>query len=387
MRQLARTLALAALIAAPAAAQQGSGPPPTVVTAEIAERDVSTRREYIARVEALEAVDLVARVPGFLVERRFEEGAFVEAGDPLLTIERAPYEVALSRAEAQLAEAEANRRDAERELERTRKLYDSDTVSESVLDDALAAAESVEAEIRAAEAAVAQAELDLSYTRIRAPIDGVIGKLAFTEGNFVDETSGPLARIVRDDPVHVVFSLSERDYLAAVRAAGSASPEALRAYFEPRLRLADGELYGREGRIAFASNAFDAATGTIPLRARFPNPDQILRPGQYATVMLRIGEPRRRPTVPYAAIGRDADGAFVYRLDGETVRRRAVTLGENTGRDVVVEDGLAPGDRVVVAGIQKVSDGQTVRTAPSRGSAGDGADTGAGRQAEAEAQR
>ncbi|MGF1474129.1 MAG: efflux RND transporter periplasmic adaptor subunit [Geminicoccaceae bacterium] len=367
---------------------QGAGgdqPPPAVIVAEIKTEDVTNYREFIGRVEAIEDVALRARVPGFIMERRFEEGTLVSKGDVLYLIERNQYETDLASAQAELASAEASRREARRELERNMELYEDNVVAESSVDDARAAFESADADVLAAQSAVDRAELDLDYTTITAPIDGKIGETMYTAGNFVELASGTLARIVQLDPIRVVFSLSDRDFVEFQQDYASAKgTEMMRERFIPQLRLPNGEMYGGEGEIAFVGNVVDSSTGTVPVRARFANPQNVLLPGQFVSVVVQIGEKRVEPTTPFAAVQRDRDGSFVFVVgDDDKVEERRIELGANIGDAFVIKDGLEAGERVIVAGIQKVSPGAAVSASFRDGdeAGGDAASSGEADQA------
>nr|WP_244644497.1 efflux RND transporter periplasmic adaptor subunit [Azorhizobium oxalatiphilum] len=358
-------LALMPLAIAPAGAQ---APLPAVGVAEVALEDVAPASEFIGRVEALNAVDIRARVEGFIEARPFAEGQAVAAGADLFLIEKAPYEAALVAAQARLAAAAAALTDAEGRLARNLELRRSSTVSQATLDEAQAGRDTAAANVLAAEAGVRQAELNLSYTRIQSPIAGRIGTAAFAVGSLVGPSSGPLARVVQVDPIRVVFSVSDRAILDLRGATGGASKEDLAARFTPTLRLSNGTPFAASGKIAFAGNELDPRTGTLPVRAIFPNPDGVLVPGQFVTVLIRTTEPRRLPVVPLGAVQLDRDGRFVLLADAsDTAVVKRIRTGRQIGQTYAVEEGLSGGERLIVEGLQHVRPGAKVRVMPASG--------------------
>jgi membrane fusion protein (multidrug efflux system) len=217
--------------------------------------------------------------------------------------------------------------------------------------------------LQEAEASLEQAELDLGYTIIKAPISGRIGRTVFTKGNLVGPDSGALARIVQIDPIRVVYSVSENDYADVKTSHQDMTPEQLRQELVPRLKLSNGELYPGAGKLAFADNEVDADTGTIAVWAEFENPHGILLPGQYVTVLLSLSNPRRLPVVPQSAVQEDREGRYVFVVDGDNkVQQRRITTGAVVGVNWAVEAGLMAGETVIVQGVQKVRPGQVVET-------------------------
>jgi len=206
------------------------------------------------------------------------------------------------------------------------------------------------------------AQLNLSYTKITAPIAGRIGQSSFSVGNLVGPTSNALARIVQVDPIRVVFSVSDQTLLQIRESAGDVSREELYTRFVPTLRLSNGSAYGKSGQVDFIGNEVDPQTGTIPVWARFDNPNGVLVPGQYATVVIRRAQPRRRPIVPLGAVQQDRDGQFVLLLDDKNqVQSRRVKTGAQIGQDWAVNEGLQGGERLIIEGIQNARPGLTVQ--------------------------
>lgn len=363
--QTTRTLLGLAMLVVPAAAQN-EAPAPAVVVERIAVQPVSNPDTYSARVEAIEAVDIRARVAGFLQSVEFEAGQRVEAGDLLFEIEPAQYEAAVASARAQLSGAEATQTQTERQLARVEELRARDVTAQATLDDAHAAFEAARAAVESARAALTTAEIDLSYTTIHAPIAGVIGRSTFSVGNLVGPEAGVLARIVQLDPVRVVFSISE-GLLVTLRQemanGGTFDPNAL----ELRLRLPNGEEYAEEGTIEYVASEVDAATGTIAVRVVFPNPDRLLAPGQFVTLFVGDVDVPELPVVPQTAVLQDREGRYVYLLgENDTVTQRRIETGARVGNGWVVSEGLEGGEPVVVQGIQRLAEGMTVQPSPAQ---------------------
>jgi membrane fusion protein (multidrug efflux system) len=346
-------------------AQQPAMPPPAVIVEKVEVRPVSNPARFTARVEAIQAVDIRARVTGFLHAVDFKDGQDIKAGDTLFEIEPNELETSVASAEAQVARAEATRTSAERTLARNRQLLARNTVSQAVLDDAQAAFDIATADVQVAKAALNTAELNLSYARITAPISGSIGRATFTVGNLVGSDSGSLARIVSLDPIRVAFAVTEEVLVTARQQQASGTtidPDALKL----SLQLANGTDYDEPGRIEFIDNEVDLQTGTATARAIFPNPHYILIPGQFVT--LAIGEKAKpaMPVVPQSAVLQDREGRFVYLLGkNNTVSQRRIGTGASVGSGWAVTSGLDGGEQVVVQGIQRLAEGMTVQ--PSEG--------------------
>lgn len=364
MTRLACVLAFFGLIVAtdPALAQpKGKGPTPSVTVSVVKLQDISQSNNFIGRVEAIEAVDLRARVEGFIIEKSFDEGQDVEAGELIFQIEPDEYEADVKAANAQLLRAKASLREAERALIRAQELFRSDNISEAQVDEARASRDSALGDVRSAEASLRIAELNLSYTRITSPIKGRIGRAAFTKGNLVGPDSGPLARVVQLDPIRVVFSVSDRELLEAKEALNVESLSALEKKFVPSLRLPTGKTYEFDGVIEFTDNEINPDTGTISIFARFENPNDILLPGELVTVVARLEETRRMPVVPQAAVQQDRDGRFVLVVDEDSrVIERRIEVSQQIRTQWAVESGLQEGELVIFQGIQKVGPGDLV---------------------------
>ncbi|MEJ5019090.1 efflux RND transporter periplasmic adaptor subunit [Ochrobactrum vermis] len=362
------------LLLQPGLAQQapaGASPPVIVRKVELAPSTAPIR--FNGQVEAIEAVDIQARITGFLKEKAFEQGAAVKAGDLLFEIEPDQMRAAAMSAEAQVARAEAAQNAARQSLSRTRTLANRNTASQASLDEALANFDIATADVQNAEAALNNARLNLSYTQVRSPINGTIGRSLFTVGNLVGPSAGPLARIVQLDPVRVVFSITDRALIGIRQkeaGGGTVNPES----FKLTLMLANGTQYDERGNIQFIDNEVSAQTGTVAVRALFPNPNHILVPGQIVAVNLLDETVGELPVIPMSSVLQDRQGKYVYVLnEGNTVSRRPIMTGTRIGNDWSVTDGLKAGETIVIEGLQRIADGQAVSPRdPISGSAGVG---------------
>ena len=350
-----------------AAAQPATANPPiTVTVAPVRSQDVSTSAEFIARVVAIQKVDVQARVAGYLQQVNFSEGQDVKQGALLYVIEPGLYEAALASAQAQLKQAQAMLRNAQLNYDRNAALLRRGNAAQATVDQAQAQRDTANAQVAAAQAAVDTAKINLGYTRITSAINGRIGATAVTVGNVVGPTSGTLATVVQLDPIRIVYSVNQRDLVAFKQKNPNASQEQLNSRFVPGLRLPDGSMYGQTGRIEFISNTVDPATGTIAVYADFPNPSALLLPGMVATAVVRPEEAHHALTVPVAAVQQDQQGRYVLTVDqhGHAVQRR-IEVGPQVKQSWVVTSGLQQGEEVVVTGVQKIRPGEVVKAVPA----------------------
>lgn len=349
-----------------ARAQTQVGPLPAVSVVTIRLEDVAQNVEFIGRIEAIQQVDVRARVQGLLEKVAFVEGQDVKADDLLFTIEPDQYDAALMQAKAQQAGAEASLRNAQVTLDRRQELYKRQSGTRADLDQAIADHDAAAAAVESAKAAARTAELNQSYTRIVSPIAGRIGRTNFTTGNVVNPDSGALARVVQIDPIRVVFSVSERDFINVVKHSRETALEQIKASFVPTLRLANGAIYADHGRIDFIDNEVDQATGTLPVRASFPNPAGVLLPGGTVSVRVQPTETRRMPLVPVQAVQENRQGRFVLVVGSDNrVEQRPIKTALQVGQNWAVEDGLRAGESVIVEGLQKVRPGAQVQALPA----------------------
>ncbi|RKR78322.1 efflux RND transporter periplasmic adaptor subunit [Marinobacter nauticus] len=342
--------------------QAGAGgmPPAAVVVQQATLADVTVRQDYAGRARGAREVEVRARISGILEQRLYEEGQMVREGDALFRIDRKPAAAALQRARAQRHVAEADVQQAEREWKRISSLFERNAVSERERDSAQSALELARANLAVANAGVAQAELDLGYTDVTAPISGVTSLEDFPEGSLID-TGTLLTTIVQLDPVHVRFALPEND--ANIRRA--AREGMVRADQEQnvsaRLVLADGSEYDLDGRIDFTASTLDPRTGTVSARAVFPNPEQVIVPGQFVRVRVELQSFDDVITVPERAVTQGQNGPVVYVVDDDSKARiREVELGPvSDGRQILLS-GLDAGDRYIVSGLVNLRDGAAV---------------------------
>jgi RND family efflux transporter MFP subunit len=322
------------------------------------EQEIVPFFEFTGRTEPVESVELRARVPGFLNEIHFEEGQTVEKGQLLYTIESAPYEAELQAARAALARAQASVAETEFDLEKTRDLHAREVASNQELVIAQAKYDAAVGDKLAAEAAIAAAEIDLSYTKISAPISGLINQTRVDPGNLVGQGEPTLlTTIVPWDPMHVYFTVNERDVLMFRRRAIARGAVKSAREVPIYLRLADGTEYPRRGTVDYVDNRIDPETGTIRVRAIFDNPDELLVPGVFARV-LAPQETRGALLVPEVALQRDMAGYYVLAVEGDgDVVRKDVEVGTRFGRIRVVESGITTDDRIIINGLQRARPG------------------------------
>lgn len=368
-----------ALLATAAQAQMPGGPPPAVGIVEASRRPVTESTEFIGRIEAINRVELRARITGFLETRNFTEGSEVEEGALLYRIERAPYEAQLDQARANVASAEASLANARVALTRARELRTTGAGTQVALDNAIAQERTALANLLGAQAAVRVADINLAYTEIAAPIAGAIGATTYTPGNVVSPSSQPLATIVSQDPMRVAFTIPQR---TAIELRNRYESRGGTAAVVVRIRRVDGSVYEHPGRIDFIDTSISRDTDTILLRASIPNPiregtqqgqpgARSLIDGQFVTVLLEGAEPVQAIVIPRAAVAQDQQGFFVYVVDGENkAQRRNVRIGTSTPENATIEDGLQVGDKVITEGIQRVRPGQVVNPAPAGGRPG-----------------
>lgn len=356
---------LTLLLAACGGPQQMSMPPATVNVATVTPQPIAEWDEFTGRIEAIESVEIRPRVGGYLTGVHFEEGGLVRKGELLFTIDDREYRAAVSSARADLARAEARRALAETELKRSEALAASAAVSAGELEARRNERQQAEADVLAARARLEQAELNLGFTRVTAPIAGRVGAARLRVGNLVGAGEPVLTTVVSLDPVYVSFRADERAYLRyqAMDRAGN-RPSSRETENPVRIGLASEQGFPHTGRMVFVDNVVDPATGTVFARAELTNPDGVFTPGLFARVQLLGAGQREALRVHPQAVLTDQDRRYVYVAaemsppDGGSsyigAQRREVRLGPTVDGLVVVEEGLQPGDRVVVNGMSRI---------------------------------
>jgi membrane fusion protein (multidrug efflux system) len=342
----------------PAAAAQ---PPAPAVGVRVATmKGVSQSFEFVGRIKATDKVEIRARVEGFLQKVLFKEGQDVKAGDLLYQIEKVQFQAAVDQAKANVVVAEAELTRAKLEYDRALDLSKRQFSPQSQVDQNKAALDTAAGRLMQLKAALTQAEVNLDYTDIRAPIDGRIGRTSHTVGNLVNPATGVLATIVSQDPIYVLFPVSVRD-LDAIREARRKDGGGI-AKIDIRVRLPSGQEYPHPGVWNLTDPQVDPQTDTLIMRATIPNPERTLTDGQFVTAIIRERQEAPRLVVPQAALQVDQSGYYVLIVnDQNKVDQRRVQTGPQLDTDVVVTSGVKEGDKVIVDGIQKVRPGQVVQ--------------------------
>jgi membrane fusion protein (multidrug efflux system) len=340
------------------------GATPAVIVAPATLRSITRSTTHVGRVQAIKTVNLVARVSGFLQKQAFMDGQQVKTGDLLFVIEPDTYKAAVVQAEAALAKAQAVEKNAALTLQRSQDLVRTNAVPQSQVDQNVADHDSAQADVLAAQASLDQAKINLGYTEIRAPIDGRIGMILVSVGNFVGPTSGTLATIVSQDPTYVFFPVSTQQFVDYKQRMASRPDAAAGAVI--RIKLPNGQYYPHTGPVNFFDIQANRGTDTLTVRATLANPDGWLLDGQIVDVTVEVGQPKQVLMIPQAALQLDRTGSYVLVVgpDDKVVQRR-VTLGAPEGSEMAVEQGLEAAERVIVEGIQKVRPGQRVAPTPA----------------------
>jgi membrane fusion protein (multidrug efflux system) len=366
-----RTAVLAVITAGLLSACSEPAPPPPqpqeVYTADVVQKDVPVHLELVGQAFGSQDVEIRARVEGFLETVNFREGSFVRQGDLLYTIDRKPLEAILAQSRADQRTAEARQAKADNDVKRYTPLVAKQAVSQQELDDAKAELDAARSQVEAAKAAVEKATLDLGYTRITAPISGLIGTTNVRAGNLVGRgESTLLTTLSRLDPILFKVGATEADYLRVARRGQDRQTGDTPRAEGIQLTLADGTVYKQTGKLTAVERAVDAATGTLGLEVTFPNPDQILRPGQYGRLRLLLDTRVGAMLVPQRAVMELQNLYSVALVDGSgKVEFRNVKVGPRVDTLWVIDEGLKPGERVIVEGLQRVKAGDTVNAKPA----------------------
>ena len=361
-RLLSAVCLVLALLAGCDERKQAAAPPPkpAVSVRPVTLKGVNQSFEFVGHIMAINKVEVRARVEGFLEKVPFREGQDVKAGDLLYQIEKVQYQAQVDQAKANVASAEAEVTNAQLQYNRQFQLSRDQWSPQSVVDQNKASLDSGKAKVLQMRAALTQAEVNLGYTDICSPIDGRIGRTAYTLGNLVNPASGVLATIVSQDPMYVLFPISMRD-LEIIRDARREEAGGL-AKIEFRVRLSNGREYSQRGVWNLTDPQVDQRTDTLIMRAVIPNPDRQLVDGQYVTAIVQERKEKPRLVVPQAALQNDQSGTYVLVVDDQhKVEQRRIETGRNRDTDVVVTSGLREGENVIVDGVQKVRPGQVVQ--------------------------
>ena len=364
MRLAVSFLALALSACGEAPQQQAAPPPPTVTVAKPVQRTIVDQDEYVGRFVAVESVEIRSRVSGYLDKIHFKDGEIVKQGDPLFTIDRRPFQNTLDQARANLAQVKAGLAFTESDLQRAQSLVRERTITEQLFDQRTQANRTAQAQVAAQEAAVKQAELDLNFTELRAPITGKIGDRRVSSGNLVTGgTTGMttlLANIVSIDPIRFEFTFDEASFLRYERAAKLMSDAETGTTVA--VKLLDEKEFTHKGKMDFVDNVIDRSSGTIRGRAQFSNAKGLFTPGMFARVQVPGSPPYQALLVPDHAIGADQGRKFVLVVTADNIATpKYLTLGNLFGGNLrVVKEGLAADDRVIVNGLMRARAGQKV---------------------------
>lgn len=340
-------------------------PPPAVSVVIVQPRDLPATFEYVGQIDGVREVEVRPRISGILERWNYQEGAPVKEGESLFTIDPEPFKAALAKAEADHARAEAILAQASRDMGRLKPLWEAKAVSQKAYDDAVFAEQVAAANVEATRAVVTQARLDLSYTRVEAPISGITSRALKSEGSLVEAQKTLLTTISQIDPIHVIFSFTDTEYLGFTRAMAEGRltlPKDGR--FDVRLKLSDGDEYPAVGKVDFTDVRVNTATGTIEARAVIPNPRHLLRPGQFVRVLLSGAVRPGAIAVPQRAVLEGPNTKIVMTVNGKgVVEPRPVQVGDWSGEEWVITGGLHPGDKVIVDGVVKARPGSPVTIA------------------------
>ena len=361
---------LALLAALHAAAAHAASPPPSVTVQPIEVKDVGQVLTFPGQVQAIQSVNIVARVAAYMDEMKYKEGSLVKSGQPLYQLQKGPYEAAVKQAQGALAQAQASLRNAQLNYERDSKAGNLAISDQQVTQD-IAARDVAAGQVAAAMGTLENAAINLGYCDVASPIEGRIGRTQYTVGNLVQPSSGALATVVQVDPIRIAFAAADAQVLQLQQSLKT-TQDGLKDVVALDVQLPNGAAYAHPGAIEFLNNQVDAGTGTLTIWGHFANPEGQLIPGSYVTVTVRQTTPDKRPVVPLQAVQNDQQGQFVLLVGADNkVEQRKVTTGRQVDQDFVVEAGLSGGERVITQGVQKARPGEAVNpSAPTTGSGG-----------------
>jgi len=347
--------------------QAGPPKPPDVEVITVQQKDVPIYRDWVGTLEGDVNATISAQVSGYLISRNYKEGSVVTNGQVLFQIDPAPFRAALDQAKAQVTQAMAQRDKYALDVKRYRPLAASEAISQQELDNAIQNEKTAEASVEAGQAAVQQAQLNLDFTTIRSPLDGVAGLAKAQVGDLLGPSTGPLTTVTKIDPIRVYFSVSQRllTEMQERRLAEGKDAVGTRDGIELELVLSTGTVYPQKGQVRFANNQVDVRTGTITVVGEFPNPRMLLVPGMFVRVRALMETQKNALLVPQRAVT-DMQGRYLIALVGadNKVSIGPVAAGERVGPQWVIQGNVKPGDRVVAEGVQKVRDGAVVNPVP-----------------------
>ncbi len=346
---------------------RGKMHPAQVSIVEVKPATIDVTYDYAAQIAGFKDVEIRARVTGILQKRLYQEGGPVKSGQSLFQIDAAPFQTVLARAQANLASAEARAAQAERNLKRVQPLQETRAVSQREIDDAASLQQVAAAEVRAARTQVNEAQLNLRYTRVESPVTGIAGRSLKSEGSLVSGPDVLLTTVSQVDRVYVIFGIPDSDQLA-IRKGIDTGRLVLPADKKliVNLKLGDGSTYGKTGKVDFSDIRINTLTGTVEARADLPNPDMLLRPGQFARVELSGAQRPAAIVVPQRAVLEGPKGKFVYTVNTKSAAEpRPVKVGAWQRESWVIEEGLHAGDRVIVDGVMKIGPGAPVKVVPA----------------------
>jgi membrane fusion protein, multidrug efflux system len=366
LRSPAAVLFLVLPIAGCGDSKQGNpsaaAPPPAVTVVKVAAAQIKPATTFTGRIEAKDKVDLRARVDGFLEKRLFTEGADVKEGELLFVIEKGLYQAAVDQAKAALETAEATLKLADIDVDRQTQLIQRNVVAQATLDQVTAKQGEAHGAMLAQKAALERAELQLSYTDIKSPISGRIGRASVSVGNFVSPSNSALATIVSQDPIYASFPVTQREMLAVRKQQAGKSGD-----YVIYVQLADGSRYPSAGKLDFLDNTVNQGTDTVQVRALFTNPERVLVDGQLVTVVAEEGKGESALLAPQQALQVDQTGPYVLIVDKDNkIQIRRVETDVGRGANIVIRKGLAEGEQIVTEGIQRVRPGQVVAPTEAR---------------------